>query len=50
MITMNLTEFQKQILAGIPEVLPQAKAYDAEINHAPIRKDILSLKKCTSLF
>jgi len=42
---MNLTEFQKQILAGIPEVLPQAKAYDAEINHAPIRKDILSLNE-----
>jgi len=38
---MNLTEFQKQILAGIPEILPQAKAYDPEINHAPIRKDIL---------
>lgn len=38
---MNLTEFQKQILAGIPEMLPQAKAYDPEINHAPIRKDIL---------
>lgn len=38
---MNLTEFQKQILAGIPEILPQAKAYESEINHAPIRKDIL---------
>lgn len=38
---MNLTEFQKQILAGIPEMLPQAKAHDPEINHAPIRKDIL---------
>lgn len=39
---MNLVEFQKQILAGIPEILPQAKTYDPEINHAPIRKDILS--------
>lgn len=39
---MNLVEFQKQILAGIPEILPQVKTYDPEINHAPIRKDILS--------
>lgn len=39
---MNLVEFQKQILAGIPKILPQAKTYDPEINHAPIRKDILS--------
>ena len=39
---MNTTQFQKQILAGIPEELPQLKKYDQEINHAPIRKDILS--------
>lgn len=40
---MNLAEFQKQILTGIPDVLPQAIMYDFDINHAPIRKDILSL-------
>ncbi len=39
---MNIAEFQKQILVGIPADLPQAKAYDLEINHAPIRKDILN--------
>lgn len=39
---MVLTDFQKQILGGIPEILPQTKVYDTDINHAPIRKDILS--------
>jgi len=39
---MELAEFKKQILQGIPEELPQAKEYDKDINHAPIRKDILS--------
>jgi urocanate hydratase len=39
---MNLTDFQKTILQGIPEDLPQPKAYDASLNHAPKRKDILS--------
>lgn len=34
--------FQEQIKRGIPEELPQLKAYDPEINHAPKRKDILS--------
>lgn len=37
-----MTEFQRQILEGIPEVLPPKKAYDPKINHAPKRKDILS--------
>jgi urocanate hydratase len=39
---MNVAEFQKQILAGIPADLPRVKTYDLEINHAPIRKDILN--------
>lgn len=39
---MNLAEFQKQIIAGIPEILPEPKKRDREINHAPVRKDILS--------
>jgi urocanate hydratase len=34
--------FQKQILEGIPEYLPEKKSYNTEINHAPRRKDILS--------
>ena len=34
--------FQEQIQQGIPAVLPQAKPFDANINHAPKRKEILS--------
>jgi len=34
--------FQDQIQQGIPSVLPNPKAYEAEINHAPKRKEILS--------
>ena len=34
--------FQEEILAGIPAELPEAKAYDPTINHAPKRKDILT--------
>jgi len=38
---MNLTDFQKTILQGIPEILPEPKPFDATLNHAPKRKDIL---------
>ena len=34
--------FKEQILQGIPTILPQTKAYDSTINHAPKRKAILS--------
>ena len=34
--------FQEEILAGIPERIPEAKPYDTTINHAPKRKDILT--------
>ncbi|MBQ7640165.1 MAG: urocanate hydratase, partial [Bacteroidales bacterium] len=34
--------FQEAILAGIPEILPEPRPYDPEINHAPKRKEILS--------
>ena len=37
-----MNTFQEDILAGIPAVLPQAKAYDTSVSHAPKRKDILS--------
>ncbi|MFA6126065.1 MAG: urocanate hydratase [Bacteroidales bacterium] len=39
---MTLTDFQKSILEGIPEVLPEARPLNPESNHAPVRKDILS--------
>jgi urocanate hydratase len=39
---MSLTDFQKEILKGIPEILPEPKPYDVNLNHAPKRKDILS--------
>ncbi|MBN2790375.1 MAG: urocanate hydratase [Candidatus Delongbacteria bacterium] len=38
-----INEFQKEIMEGIPKVLPELKQYDPNINHAPKRKDILSL-------
>lgn len=34
--------FKEEILAGIPEELPQIKPYDANVSHAPKRKDVLS--------
>ncbi|MBR2297638.1 MAG: urocanate hydratase [Bacteroidales bacterium] len=37
-----MNDFQKAILAGIPDVLPEPKCYDPNINHAPKRKDILT--------
>jgi len=36
-----MTTFQKDILQGIPKVLPQAYHYDVSVNHAPKRKDWL---------
>jgi len=39
---MNKEEFQKFVLQGIPDELPDPKPYDPEINHAPKRKDILN--------
>ena len=37
--------FKDQILEGIPNLLPQPKAYDPSINHAPKRKAILSAEE-----
>lgn len=39
---MNIADFQNHIRQGIPDVLPPAKAYEKEINHAPKRKKILT--------
>jgi urocanate hydratase len=35
--------FKAQIQQGIPEVLPTKKVYELEVNHAPKRKEILSI-------
>ena len=40
-----MNAFQEEILAGIPDILPQPRQYDTSINHAPRRKDILSEKE-----
>ncbi len=40
---MNLDEFQSAIMQGIPAQLPSLLLYDPEVNHAPVRKDILSV-------
>lgn len=34
--------FKEQIQQGIPSTLPEKKAYDTTVNHAPKRKEILS--------
>jgi len=41
-IVENIETFQDAIREGIPKSIPDPKAYDAAINHAPKRKDILS--------
>ncbi len=35
--------FKEQIKQGIPDVLPKIKEYELDINHAPKRKEILSV-------
>lgn len=42
---MTLEEFQQSIREGIPAELPAPKPYDPEINHAPKRKDILTVEE-----
>ena len=39
---MTTTDFKKLVAEGIPSELPDPKPYDAELNHAPKRKDILT--------
>ncbi|MCB9015221.1 MAG: urocanate hydratase [Lentimicrobiaceae bacterium] len=39
---MQLTDFQKAIMAGIPSQLPAHRPLDANVSHAPVRKDILN--------
>ena len=40
-----MTDFQKEILEGIGESLPAPKPLDPRINHAPVRKQILSAEE-----
>jgi urocanate hydratase len=42
---MTSTEFKSLISQGIPSELPSPKPYDASLNHAPKRKDILTQKE-----
>ena len=35
--------FQEELLQGIPDDLPTIKSYDNDVNHAPKRKDLLSM-------
>jgi len=45
MSTTTNISFKEQILQGIPNTLPNPKPYEASINHAPKRKEILSDKE-----
>jgi urocanate hydratase/very-short-patch-repair endonuclease len=40
-----MLSFKEQILNGIPSELPATKTYDTSINHAPKRKQILSVEE-----
>jgi urocanate hydratase len=42
LVAIDLQSFQDDIKQGIPSVLPPPAVYDAAVNHAPIRKKILS--------
>jgi urocanate hydratase len=42
---MTSSDFKKQISEGIPTKLPDLKPYNTKLNHAPKRKDILTLKE-----
>ncbi len=42
---MTDNEFRKAVKEGIPDDLPTVKPFDTEVNHAPGRKDILSLEE-----
>jgi urocanate hydratase len=41
----SMSEIFYEVMAGIPDELPQPKPYDTSINHAPKRKDILTEKE-----
>lgn len=39
---MDIKAFKELILQGIPSELPPVKEYEKEVNHAPLRKEILT--------
>ncbi len=39
---MSDAEFKTAVLEGIPDELPEPRPHDPNINHAPVRKDILT--------
>lgn len=41
----QVNDFKQEILAGIPEQLPEIQAFDATVNRAPKRKEILTKKE-----
>ncbi len=41
----ELESFKAGVLEGIPDELPEPKPYDPDINHAPVRKDILTKER-----
>ena len=53
---MNQDLFNQAILQGIPNELPEPRIFDEKVNHAPVRKEILSISEkrlavnCTPLF
>ena len=42
---MNPSDFHRAILEGIPTQIPTKKAFDSHINHAPKRKQILTIEE-----
>ena len=42
---MTIQDFQEDIQQGIPTTIPTKKAVDSTVNHAPKRKEILSLEE-----
>ena len=37
--------FQEEILQGIPDELPETQEFASAVNHAPKRKDLLSVEE-----
>jgi urocanate hydratase len=42
---ISVEVFQQLVAEGIPDTMPAAPAYDPQINHAPVRKNILSYQE-----
>ena len=42
---MSSDDFKKEILQGIPDKIPPERTYDPGVNHAPRRRDILTVEE-----